>query len=189
MSGLLIGDGTGRGHIAGVTADNQLYVQSESQSVQHHASVNHGGSYQIVSGERVVNPAAAYGILAIRNDGTEPFAITYIRVGYNSVEVAQVKLELNLGGTWVAGSATASPVQLNQSFSTPLDFTTHYNAIPTGSSNIDTKWMGAGPQENTWNKEGTIIVTTGKIFSIKVTPTTAGATFHARISGFIVRTP
>ena len=174
-------DGSGSGVAAKVNADNKLATTAVAVSPQFHASASDGQAFQVVSGIRATVAATPYGILAIRNDGQLNLVLTYIRVGIDQVEVAQAELGLFMGGVWVAGTDTEPPVNLNGRFSLEADVTAHYNAIPTGSKNIDRRWM-RGPDEAVWRKEGAIILPTNSMFSIQVTPVTNAVNAHARIS-------
>jgi hypothetical protein len=181
---MIIEDGTGKGVQAAVNREFKLATTSVIASPQQHAS-GLGRAYQVVSG--VQSMTGAYGILALRNDSTDNMVITYIRAGIDQVETAQALVELYLGGTWAAGTATADPVNLNTRFAIEAGITSHYNSIPTGSpSAIDAVWL-RGPDEQVWRKEGSIILPTNGIVSIKITPTTASVNGHGRIS-FIMLT-
>lgn len=178
----IIDDGKGRGKSAAVSEEHRLATNAVTTSPQQHASGAHGKAFQVVSGIRAVT--GAYGILALKNEGVDNIVVTYIRVGIDKVETAQALVQLYMGGVWVAGTTTDAPVNLNGRYAIEAGITSHYNAIPTGSLNIDTRWV-RGPSEVTYNKEGSIVLPTNGIFSIKVTPETASVNVHARIS-FIV---
>jgi hypothetical protein len=181
---MIIEDGTGDGVQAQVNKEHKLATTAVTASPQQHASGAFGRAYQVVSGIRSMT--GAYGLLALRNDGSENLVITYIRVGIDQVEVAQAQIDMSLGGTWVDGTATDMPVNLNTRFAIEAGITSHYNAAPTDPNVIDTAWV-RGPGEQVWRKEGSIILPTNGIVSIKVTPVTAAVNGHARIS-FIMLT-
>jgi hypothetical protein len=176
---MIINDGTGSGSSAKVSVENKLSIAGVTVSAQMHASARHGRAYQVMSGIRTIT--GAYGILAIRNESADNLVITYIRMAVDKTETAQCLTQIFLGGNWVAGTAV-EPVILNSKFNLNAGITAHYNAIPTGSpQGIDTRWI-RGPDEIVYNKEGSIILGTNDLMSIKMTPETASVSVNARVS-------
>lgn len=181
-----ITDGTGRSYQAQVTSENRLATTGVSYPPQMHASIVTGEAYQAVSGVRNIASLGVYGILALRNDSlTKKMIVTYIRAGVDRVEALQAKCEIYLGGTWVAGTAAPTPPNLNTASALSADVTAHYNAVPTSSNLIDAKWI-KGPDECVWNKEGSIIIPTSGIISLKITTETNAVNAHGRISFYYV---
>lgn len=182
-----ITDGTGRSYQAQVTSENRLATTGVAYAPQMHASIVKGEAYQAISGVRNIASLGVYGILALRNDSlTKKMIVTYVRASVDRVEASQAKVEIYLGGTWVAGTAAPTPVNLNTSSAMTASVTAHYNAVPTGSSSsIDAKWI-KGPDECTWNKEGSIIIPTSGIISLKITTETNAVNAHGRISFYYV---
>jgi len=182
---LQLEDGRGSGKRAEVSDEFRLRTEAIAIPPQLHASLVHSRAFQALSGVRNVTSPSTYGILALRNNGPEDLAVTYIRVGIDRIEALQAKVEVVLGGTWAAG--TAGTVQnLNTKSSLPAAVDAHYNSIPTGDVVvIDNQWA-QGPKEMIYNKEGSIILPTGGIISLKVTTETAAVNVHGRISFFAI---
>jgi hypothetical protein len=178
-----IDDGTGKGPSAKVTKENKLTTTAVTISPQMHMSAAHGLAYQVLSGVQTIT--GANGILAIQNDGPKNIAITYMRIACDKTETAQMLSEIFIGGDWAGGGTAVTPVSLNKRFNLDPGVTALTNSIPTGSPElIDTRWL-KGPDEVVYNKEGSIILPTSGILSIKVTPETASVKINARVS-FVV---
>lgn len=181
-----IHDGKGSGVLAQVSKENKLAITGIAASPQLHASAAYGRAYQVITPIINIATAGAYGLLAVQNQSDKNMVITYMRVGVDDNETAQALFELYMGGSWVGGGTQVFPVNLNGRFSLDSGIIAHYNSIPTSASAIDRRWM-KGPNENTWNKEGSIILPTNNVFSMKVTTETNGANVYGRIS-FIMLT-
>ena len=176
-----IEDGTGTSYKAKVNLQNKLATISIAGSPQLHVSAADGQAYQVSSGIQTVASAGVYGILALRNDSSDNLLITYMCTAINDTEAGETQVETYLGGTWVAGTATENPVNLNGRFNLDAEVTAHYNSIPTSGELIDARWL-AGPDEVGYNKEGSIILPTNGIISIKLTTETDNVKVHSRIS-------
>lgn len=178
-----IEDGTGHGYCVEITEEYQMRVLSEHRSAQSHASIIRSAAWQCVSGVQTVTSAGAYGIISIKNTGVNHYAITYIRIGIDAAEIAQAKIELLVGGTWVAGSEATS-INMNTGSTLEPGLVVHYNSIPSSPLVADVVWVGPGPVEHKYNKEGSIILSPGKIISLRVTTETDNVKIHARVSLF-----
>lgn len=174
-----IQDGTGRGYSARVTASNKLSTVGIHYPIQTHASLRDQRAFQAVSGVQSVT--GAYGILALRNNGVTDVVVTYIRVGVDVVETSQALVEVLMGGVWVDGTAAPGPHNVNAGSTISAEVTSHYNTIPTTPNVIDNVWI-AGPGEQVWKKEGSIVLPTSHHMALRVTPATAAVNVHARIS-------
>jgi hypothetical protein len=179
-----IDDGKGKNIQAGVSYEQRLQSESVNLTPQCYASLKYGNAYQVVSGIRQVTPAGTYGLLALTNTGSDPFAVTYIRVGIDKTETVQAKVEILLGGTWSSGS-DASLYNMDQRNSEGPSADYDYNTVISGADVIDNQWA-KGPDELVYNKEGSIILKRGAIISIKVTTTTDLVNIHGRISFYVI---
>jgi hypothetical protein len=179
-----IEDGKGSGKRAEVSPEYRLRTQSVVYTPQLHASLVYQKAFQAVSGVRNITSAGAYGILAVKNEGSDDLAVTYIRIGVDKTEVLQAKAEILIGGTWVAGTA-AEIHNMNAKSAISPEAIVHYNSIPTSSNVIDTRWA-KGPSEMTWSKEGSIIVPTGGIVALRITTETDAVNIHGRISFIVI---
>lgn len=174
-----IEDGSGSGYSAKVSSEKKLAVSAVSIPIQMHISAVKGQAFQVSSEIQAIT--GEYGILALQNNTTLNMVITYIRIGCDKTEVAQMLIEQFLGGNWVDGTAL-TPTNLNRRFSLESGIKAHTNSIPEGLPfNIDVAWI-KGPDERNYNKQGSIILPTNAIYSIRVTPETASVPVHARVS-------
>jgi hypothetical protein len=177
-------DGTGGGWEAKVTSENKLAAIAVTVPPQMHLSARHQQAFQVLSGVQSIT--GANGLLAIRNDSAKRLVVTYIRVACDDTETAQALVEIYLGGTWTGGGTALTPVNLNLTSAAQAGVTAETNSLPGGTpSLIDARWL-RGPGEVTYNKEGSIILGTNNVFSIKVTPETAAVGFNARLSFLMI---
>lgn len=177
---IILKDGSGKGYSAKIMSDGKLAALAETYTMQAHASLAHAEAFQAFSGERTVSPAGTYGIIAVRNDSEDYMIITYVRMGLNQVETAEAKFETCVGGAWVAGTAVA-PVNMHIGHPRAPEVTVHYNSEPTSVTVSDICYL-RGPDEMRYNKEGSVVIPPGKIFSIRVTTTTDSVKVYARVS-------
>lgn len=181
---MLIEDGKGNGVFAGVSIEKRLRTEAVTFSPQLHASLVYQQAFQAVSGVRQVTPAGSYGLLALLNNGLDEVAVTYIRIGADKTETAQVKAEVLVGGVWEEGTPADIYNMNARSALTPL-VDAHYDVEPISANVIDNRWSSC-PAEMTWNKEGSIVLPKGGIVSLRVTTETDNVYVHGRISFFII---
>jgi len=182
--GFQIESGGGNSDRAEVSVEGRLRTESVRLTPQFYASIKYGNAFQVNSGVQTVSSAGAYGLLALRNDGNDFLAITYIRIGVNKTEANETQAEILLGGTWSDGSA-ANLYNMDQKNSDVPAVTYHYNTLMSGANSIDVQW-GTGPAEMVYNKEGSIILKPNAIISLKVTTGTDSVKVHGRISFYVI---
>jgi hypothetical protein len=182
---MYINDGKGKGVQASVSREQRLRTEALTHSPQMHMSFVYQKAFQIVSGVQNIATAGAYGLLAVRNEGEEDIAITYIRIGVDKVETAQCLCEVLLNGDWADTGSDAGIYNMNGGSSLLPDITARYNNVPTGTPfTIDSRWV-RGPDEVIYSKEGSIILPTGAHIALRVTTETDAVNVHGRISMFV----
>jgi hypothetical protein len=177
--------GADHGDSLKITNERRALTSSLVISQQLHAAAHHQRSFQVISGIRNISSAGAYGILSLKNnDSDRSLIVTYIRMGVDKIETAQALCEIYVGGDWVAGTAV-TPINLNMASNINASVTAHYNSVPTSSSLIDSRYL-KGPDEVVYNKEGSIIVPTDEIISLKITTETAAVNAYGRLSFIMI---
>jgi len=108
---MIIGDGEGNGHSAGVTDENMLKAECVSQSVEHHVNQEHGQAYSIPFS---VKPAAADDcIFYLKNNSDTDMTIEGVTLGATDPS-ANETVYFKLGDTGTPDSGdTLTPVNLN----------------------------------------------------------------------------
>jgi hypothetical protein len=187
---LLIGDGEGSGFSAGVTDENQLKTLSVIHSIQHHNSVTDGNAYQVIGDFAAINNST-HTILQLVNDSSVRFTvITYLRIsavgltGGTALPSATNYFQIGFGRTITAGGTAVIPVNMNQSSGNTASVTaTDNNPTMTGTFIEADRWyIEANGIENTYYKDGSIVIGVGETMEVRVVSDHTAGTAYARLS-------
>lgn len=186
--GLVIGDGKGNGTSAGVTSKNRLQVASVNFAEQRFVSETENTAFQVQGDFASVNNST-FTVLHIENDSTTRLCIvTYMRmqpVGLTGGNFGTATyFTIGVGQLFSSGGTAVTPVNTFGGSSLTSGVTAYdNNPTLTGTfSEIDRWYPAANQDENTYRKEGSIILPQGQGLSIKITSDHTSGTAAARIS-------
>jgi len=189
----MIKDGTGRGFLVKVTSENELSVESVSESIQHHISSVKEQAYQVIG----VSTLAASTVVALHVKNTSAdknLVVTYIRhqvvdpSGGTAIPNSSNYFRVALGRTYSAGGSLVTPVNVFGGSGNAAEVTA-YSSAPTivgTADEIDRWYTKAEADMNTFNKEGAVIVPPNKTMEMSYVGDQTGGIIYARLS-FIMR--
>lgn len=188
--GLLISDGQGSGFSAGVTDENQLKVLAVTHSIQHHNSLTDGNAYQSIGDFAAINNATHTILHLINDSSTLNVVVTYLRIsavgltGGTALPSVTNYFQMGFGRTVSAGGTAVIPVNMNQSSGNTASVTTTDNN-PTMAGTFleaDRWYIEANGIENTYYKDGSIVLGVGETMEIRVVSDHTTGTAYARLS-------
>jgi hypothetical protein len=125
-----IKDGTGRGYLVKVTADNQILVDSRSVSSEHYANEMKQKAFN-TNFQSTSMTAAKRVIHYFKNTGTK--AIIFEGISWNVTQNIEIELRFNMTGT-LAGGTDMDVGNLHSGSNNTLDMTAKYGDNITGLS-------------------------------------------------------
>lgn len=187
-----IESGTGNGYYASVGSNNRLLTSSVSLSRQHFISKAEQKAFQ-VRGE--ATPAnGTVNVLHIKNDtADQAYTITYIRLSNvdlaagTALPSAGNYFELGTGLSYSSGGSTVTPVNMYLG-STKIAGGTYYEANPTLTgtfSTFDKHWPDGDGDEQSYSKEGALIIPPGQTMTIRYTGDHTSGTVYSRVSYYV----
>ena len=187
-----IESGTGNGFYAAVDTENRLRVAAVSLPRQHVVSKKDQKNFQIIGEATAAN--GTVNVLHIKN-GTadQTFTVTYIRVnsidlaGGTAIPAATEFFEVGGGLEYTSGGTSTTSVNTYLGSST-VSGGTYYESNPTLSGTYKTldKYFPSGDgQEQSYSKEGALIIPPGQTMTIRYTGTNTSGTLYARVSFFV----
>ena len=187
---LIITDGEGTGYTAGVTNENQLKTLAVTHSIQHHNSRVEGNAYQAVGEFGAINNAT-HTVLHISNlSSSLDLVVTYLRLnvlgltGGTALPDIATYFQIGFGATVDTGGTLITPVNMNQSSgkAAPVIATDNNPTMAGTFIEID-KWYSEGQGvENTYYKDGSIVLGVGETISVRVTSDHTTGLAYARMS-------
>ena len=189
-----IEDGKGRGYISEVNKDLQLQVESKNDHIQHFTSIKKGQAYQVIGDDTTVTNATQT-ILHLTNDSsTHYMVVTYIRcsamdlAGGTAIPNASTRFELGFGRSYSSGGTEVTPVNMNKTSGNVAEATAYDNS-PTLSGTFveaDRFYPSSDGEEQTYNKEGSIILGKNDTFEIRLVTDHTSGTAYARVTFIMV---
>jgi len=187
---ILIGDGEGGGHTAGVTEENQLKTLAVTHSIQHHNSRREGNAYQVIGDFAAVNNSTHTILHVINNSSTLDMVVTYLRLnvvdltGGTALPSSSTFFQVGFGDTVSAGGTIVTPVNMNQSSgkSAPVTATDNNPTMAGTFTEIDRWYPDVEGNENTYYKDGSIVMGVGESIDIRVTSDHTTGLAYARLS-------
>jgi hypothetical protein len=179
------------GQMASVTPNGQLEVRAESNSQQHFVSHEFGQAYQVHGGTATLT-AGTHTVLHIKNtDPERDLVISYIRVQLAGADVADATtdyFEFGFGREVSSGGTEATPVNLNKKVGSVASVTaTAVNPTMSGAFESLEHWHPqASGLQNTFNKEGSIILGLNDTFEIRYISTSITGEARARVTFMLV---
>jgi hypothetical protein len=186
---LIITDGEGNGYSAGVTNENQLKTLAVTHSIQHHNSRVEGHAYQVI-GDTTLNNNTHTVLHMINNSSVLNVVVTYLRIsavdltGGTALPSALTFFQTGFGRTVASGGSLVLPVNMNQaSGKTAPVITTSNDPVMVGTFTEVDRWYveGAGI-ENTYYKDGSIILGVGESMEIRCTTDHTAGIAYSRLS-------
>lgn len=192
---MIIEDGKGSGKKARVDNDNRLIVNSRSESIQHYTSHEEENAYQILNVIPLVANETVVAQHFKNNDPVNDMILTYIR--HQVVESdtsasfpnANNYFSIAFGRTYASGGIILEPVNVFNGSGNEAAVTV-YNSNPTLSGTaieIDRWYTKNIGDMNVFNKEGSIVIGSGKTIEFRYTGTGTGL-LYTRVS-FLMMPP
>lgn len=187
---LTIKDGGGTGNEASVTTAGQVKVIAESHSTQFHHSLENEAAYQVTGDFASINNST-HALIHFKNTSTTKIVIvTYLRMqmldfaGGAAVPNVATYFSLGFGRTYGSGGTAVTPVNMNRGSGLTADATVYDNnpTLAGTFTEIDRWYVQGEGIEQTYNKEGTIILSQNDTFEIRVTSDHTSGVAHARMS-------
>lgn len=186
----IITDGEGSGHTAGITSENQLKTLAVTHSIQHHNSRTKGNAYQVIGDFAAINNSTHTILHILNNSSTLDMVVTYLRLnvlnltGGTALPDLATFFQIGFGDTITAGGALVTPVNMNQSSGKSAPVTaTDNNPTMTGTFTEVDRWYPENQGlENTYYKDGSIVMGVGESIDIRVTSDHTTGLAYARMS-------
>lgn len=186
-----IEDGTGKGYVAKVTANNRLLTRALTVSHQHHISDTIEEAYQVVTSAGGVNIAASkQNILLVENTSdTRDMVITYIRLETIGAAAASASAfwTMEVGGLYSSGGTAVTPVNMHIGSSKNaqgLFYDGNGSAIVTTGTFNEIDRLYKANDQVIYRKEGSIVIPKNQSLLITHTGSTAAGVAYARVSFF-----
>jgi hypothetical protein len=186
---MLIEDGKGSGRQAEVDGKHRLQTAAKSRTIQHVVSEEDEQAYQCAC-----TATAAVGTVTClhlqNNSATRNVVVSFIRLqnitlaGGTAVPNVLNYFTIALGRTYVSGGASATPVNVSSGSSNIADVTV-YNSGPTLTGTaleIDRWYPASDGDEQTFNKEGAVIIPAGQTMEISFVGDHTSGTLYSRLS-------
>ncbi len=190
---MFIDDGTGSGYLAEVNSNNQLEVNSQSESLQHTQSSKFEQAYQVI-GTETLSSGTVVG-LHIKNTSTDKnLVVTYIRhqiigaAGGTEFPNASNYYRIAIGRTYASGGSAVTPINVFAGSGNEAEATV-YNSDPTlagTASEIDRWYTKANGDMNSFNKEGAVILPPQQTMELSYVGDRTSGTLYTRLS-FIMK--
>lgn len=186
----IITDGEGSGHTAGITKENQLKTLAVTHSIQHHNSRTEGNSYQVIGDFAAINNATHTLLHVVNLSSTLDMVVTYLRLnvvdltGGTALPSSSTFFQIGFDTTVSAGGSIVTPVNMNQSSgkSAPVTATDNNPAMAGTFTEVD-RWYPESPGvENTYYKDGSIVMGVGESIEIRVTSDHTTGVGYCRLS-------
>jgi hypothetical protein len=165
--GLMIEDGSGKGYQAKVDSENLLHVYAISESLEHHANIIHGQSYNFLFSETVSGAGDCF--LYMKNYSDEDIIIEGIQLNTASDETIEIMLGdvgTPLGGTDVM------PANLNAGSNNEADGVFQTDANLTGISGgyvILRYFVEGGGSSSFYNFDQDVILSKNRVLTLYAT--------------------
>lgn len=189
---MIINSGTGNGYSASVNAENRLDTVAVIIPRQHLAAKGFQKAFQLV-GEATA-ASGTVNVLHLRNQtADQAFTVNYVRAaavdlaGGTAVPNASNYFTLEGGESYASGGTVKASANTYVG-SSVTDASTHYEGNPTlsGSSTVyDKFWPTGDADEQSYSKEGSLIVPPGEALTIKFTGDNTSGSLYARVSYYV----
>lgn len=189
----MIKDGTGRGYLVKVTNENELAVESISESIQHHISSVKQEAYQLI-GTATLAAGTVVGVHLKNTSADKQLVVTYIRhqiidqSGGTAIPNASNYYRVALNRTYSSGGSIITPVNVYAGSGNAAEVTA-YGSNPTlagTAAEIDRWYTKAEADMNIFNKEGAVILPPNQTLELSYVGDQTAGTLYTRIS-FIMR--
>lgn len=185
---MIIEDGRGKGKSAGVDLNQHILIAGPAWSRQSFESQVKGRAFQVI-GEHTVAGAATIPVLFMQNDNPElELLVTFMRLQVLGITPAAGEFfEIGFGNTYTSGGTAVTPVNVNTGSSKPPNVTAYGNNPTLGGTftQID-KWRPlAANDEQTFSKEGSVVIAPQRSLTIRYTALAAAGTLYARTSFYL----
>jgi hypothetical protein len=171
---IFVQDGTGSGKLAAVSSENQLKVEAENHAHQYHVSAVNGQVYQALSTTTSVSASATTNLLHIKNNSpTLDLVVTFIRIDAvvaGTLPAAGCYYDVGFDEEYSSGGTAITPANMNRKSGNIADATIYgNNPTVTGSLvEIDKHYVSASGDENTYNKQGSMILGQNNTLTIRL---------------------
>ena len=188
-------EGGGSSKLAGVTEENQLLVQAETQQIQHYISKNNKQAYQIIGNVASVS-SGTNTILHFKNTSPSLLAVfTYIRLqvislsGGTALPDVATYLQIGSDTLYDSGGVSVNPVNVNLTSANLADIMAYSNPITTGSlTEIDRLYPINGDQK-VFNKEGSLILGQNDAIEVRLVTDHTSGLAYTRMSFLMIEPP
>ncbi len=185
-----IESGGGTPYEAAVNEKLRLLTEASTSSAQSRASFDDGKAFQ-VSTVPVTVTDTDQEILILKNNSRDDYVvITYIRLMSAGVAAWNVGgyFTLNVGGDYTSGGSEVTPTNVNTgSGLTSLDLACYDGNTPIVLSGTQTEIDRnyCANEMQTYNKEGSLVIAPGGLFSINHIGSTVAGSVYSRISFYL----
>ena len=186
----IIEDGTGAGYRAKVNDKNQLYVLSQSRSIQHFTSHEEGRAYQLLS-STTISGAGKSNILLIKNiSQIYDIVITYIRLqaiglaGGTAIPSVNSYFSIYKNPIYNSGGESVVPINVNFSSAFLSECLCYKNgfSVSDDGEEIDRWFVEDASKMHTFNKEGSVIIGQNDSIGISLNTDHTSGIAYSRIS-------
>lgn len=158
----------------GITAEYQAKVRSENHELQHHIAWSTGLSFQAQAVDTGIT-AKTQTLLHLRNtSSTHLLVVSFIRVqaitNTGSKPVVGEYFQLGFDETVASGGTAITPRNTNnadKSGETADVTATGIDPTMAGTFSEIDRWYNVGNAEQSWNKQGSIILGKNRTFSVR----------------------
>jgi hypothetical protein len=184
------------GTTAGVTTENQLEVQSESHSLQHHVSSRNENAYQVWDTTTLTNGTKT--VLHLKNgDSAKKLVVSYIRLqmidpsGGTAPPAAANYFDIGFNRTVSSGGDTLTPVNMNAGSGKTATgtFTGNGPTMAGTFAEFDRQYVEADGKMIIYNKDGSAILGLNDTLEIRVTSDNTSGTAYARVTFVMIGNP
>lgn len=189
--GLIIQDGTGKGHQVKVSDENQLVIRGEIHHIQHHFSRIAEQSYQSLS-TITIAASGTHVCHHIKNTSSVRFmAISHIRlqgVGFTGLPDPNTYIEIGKGLSYSSGGNAITPSNVNLGSCNVAEVEAYSEPNLTGTFEGFEKWfVEPSAQEERLEKWGSIILQQNDEITIRLVTDKAAGTVKTRISFVMIK--
>jgi len=186
---MIIKDGTGKGYEAKVNSEGLIGVDAVVNSRQHHNSIEHAQSFQASSTTNIA--AAKTDAFVMTNDGNSDIIVTYIRLMSIGAAAASsaAYFTIEVGGAYTSGGTAVTPTNMNvgnQKVATASVYS-GATALTVDSNYVEIDRNYEANSMQSYNKDGSIVLTRGASLLITHTGSTAAGVAYARVSFYVAQ--
>ena len=193
---VVLKDGTGSGKTGRITGANRVTTLALQVPHQMHVALVKEQAYQVQGSASPNNNTE--GLLHLKNTSESLYLIiTYIRAqfydfaGGTAVPNAATYFDYGHGQTYTSGGTAATPINTNAGSSNAAAVTAYDSSAASlvmgGTfSSLDTYHVKEEAEMVVWRKEGSIVITPGKTFTLRITTDHTSGVAYGRVSFLMV---